>query len=124
MHVNGHPVLETLVADDDLFLEKLVRDEVLRPANYTGDRAPNIRTRDNRTLRRSQIETDVAGYRHPAARSQVDLLRPSGYYSWITSKGGIGCCCRNVHQLFLSQITGETPQIVKLFKRPHWIRSR
>ncbi len=58
-HVDGHPVLQTLVANDDLFLEELVRDKILRPTNYAGNRATNISARHYGTLRRPQIETDV-----------------------------------------------------------------
>jgi hypothetical protein len=49
-HVDGHPVPEALLADDDLLLQELVGDQVLRPADDAGYGTLQVGARADRTL--------------------------------------------------------------------------
>jgi hypothetical protein len=42
-HIYRHAVLETVLTDDDLLLEKLVGDEILGPADHTHHGASDVR---------------------------------------------------------------------------------
>ena len=56
-HVHRHAVFQTFFANDDLLLEKFVRDEVFGPANETGDSALNAGVGGDRALRSAEIGT-------------------------------------------------------------------
>ena len=72
-HVDSHPVLEALIADDDLLLQKLVGDQILWPVDDAGNGTMPVGARADRTLRCVEIEADV---RILLSCSWQDLWRP------------------------------------------------
>ena len=84
-HVDGHPVLKTFFADDDLFLQEFVRNQVFGPSDNAGNRAADAGAGDDRTLRGSKVQTHVKDVvLRPGRRSRF-----SGHIQLVLGKFGM-----------------------------------